>query len=200
MADDRILANAAAVTFYALLALFRRSPRSSPSTPYSPIPIAFTKLLDAVAGVLPSGAVDVVCGQLDQLTSQPQRSLRVSFVVGLIVSLWSANGGIKALFDALNAVYEETEQRRFIRLNAISLLFTMAMIGFFVVALVCLVVVPAVLAVLPGFIGMVLNYARWPVLLVLVAVALCFIYRYGPSRSEPRWRWVSWGSAFASLG
>ena len=36
-------------------------------------------------------------------------------------------------------------------------------------------------------------------LLVLVAVALAVIYRYGPSRDEPKWRWITWGSAFAAL-
>jgi membrane protein len=41
--------------------------------------------------------------------------------------------------------------------------------------------------------------ARWPVLLILVAVALALIYRYGPSRDEPRWRWGTWGSAFAAI-
>jgi len=42
--------------------------------------------------------------------------------------------------------------------------------------------------------------ARWPLLLVVVALALAVIYRFGPSRAQPRWRWVSWGSAFASIG
>jgi hypothetical protein len=45
----------------------------------------------------------------------------ISFVIGLVISLWSANGGIKALFDALNVVYEEKEERSFIKLNAVSL-------------------------------------------------------------------------------
>src|SRR6185437_6348409 len=52
----------------------------------------------------------------------------------------------------------------------------------------------------PGFVGMILTYARWPVLLILVTIALALIFRHGPDRSEPRWRWVSWGSAFAAIG
>jgi len=46
---------------------------------------------------------------------------------------------------------------------------------------------------------MVLDVARWPVLLVNVAIALASINRYGPSREKPRWRWVTWGSAFAAV-
>jgi membrane protein len=155
--------------------------------------------LDAASGILPSGALDVVRDQLTRLTSQGSTTLGISFVVGLVVSLWSANGGIKALFDALNAVYEEKEERSFVRLNATSMAFTIGMIAFLLIALVCVVALPVVLNYLPGFIGSVLNIARWPVLLVLVAFGLSMIYRHGPSRREPRWQWVTWGSAFAAV-
>src|SRR5260221_6490212 len=73
------------------------------------------------------------------------------------------------------------------------------MIMFLIFALACIVALPAALNYLPGFVGQVLNYARWPALLVIVALALGCIYRYGPSRAESRWRWISWGSAFAAL-
>lgn len=46
---------------------------------------------------------------------------------------------------------------------------------------------------------MVLSIARWPVLFVLVAFALSGLYRYGPSCAEPQWRWITWGSAAATL-
>jgi membrane protein len=120
-------------------------------------------------------------------------------LLGLIISLWSANGGIKALFDALNVVYEEKEKRSFFRLNAVTLGFTVAMIGFLIAALACIVALPVALNYLPGFVGFVLNIVRWPVMLILVALALACIYRYGPSRDEPKWRWITWGSALAAL-
>jgi membrane protein len=73
------------------------------------------------------------------------------------------------------------------------------MILFLLIALAAVIAVPVVLQHLPDVIGLVIDIARWPLLLVLVAVALAFIFRYGPSRTEPRWRWVSWGSAFAAV-
>jgi membrane protein len=149
--------------------------------------------------VLPGGAVDVIRDQLNRLVAQPRGTLGVSFVIGLVVALWSANGGIKALFDALNVVYEEKEQRSFIRLNAITLAFTLSMIGFVLVAMACIVALPVGLNYLPSFMGFILNIVRWPVLLVLVAIVLAVIYRYGPSRDQPKWRWITWGSTFAAL-
>jgi membrane protein len=118
-----------------------------------------------------------------------------------VISLWSANAGIKALFDALNAVYQEKEKRSFIRLNAVTLSFTIATIAFLLIALAAVVALPLILNYLPlpGVTGLVLEIARWPILLVLVACGLTLIYRYGPSRTEPRWQWITWGSAFAAI-
>ena len=182
ISDDRILANAAAVTFYALLALFPAIAALVSIYGLFADPASIQQQLDSVSGVLPGGAVDVIRDQLNRLAAQPRGTLGVSFVIGLVVALWSANGGIKALFDALNVVYGEKEQRSFIRLNAITLAFTVAMIGFVLVAVACIVVLPVALNYLPGFMGFILNIVRWPVMLVLVAVAIAVIYRYGAER------------------
>jgi membrane protein len=199
ISDDRILANAGAVTFFALLALFPGI--GALVSIYGLFADAGTigKQLDTLSLILPGGAIQVIGDELTRLTSQPSAQLGFGFMFGLLVSLWSANGGIKALFDALNTVYEEDEKRSFIRLNALSLTFTAGMILFLVVAIACIVALPAILEYLPGFVGTVLDIARWPLLAVLVAVALAAIYRYGPSRDTPQWRWITWGSAFAAV-
>jgi membrane protein len=44
-----------------------------------------------------------------------------------------------------------------------------------------------------------LRVGRWPALFVIIALALSFVYRYGPSRETPRWRWITWGSALAAI-
>src|SRR5690349_24334570 len=149
ISDDRILANAAAVTFYALLALFPAIAALVSIYGLFADPASIEQQLDSVSSVLPSGAIDVIRDQLNRLAAQPRGTLGVSFVIGLVVALWSANGGIKALFDALNVVYEEKERRSFIRLNAITLAFTVSMIGFVLVAMACIVVLPVALNYLP---------------------------------------------------
>jgi membrane protein len=199
ISDDRILANAAAVTFYALLALFPAIAALVSIYGFFADPASIEQHLDSMSGVLPGGAIDVIRDQLSRLAAEPRGTLGLSFLLGLIISLWSANGGIKALFDALNVVYEEKEKRSFFRLNAVTLGFTVAMIAFLIAALACIVALPVALNYLPGFVGFVLNIVRWPVMLVLVALALACIYRYGPSRDEPKWRWITWGSALAAL-
>ena len=46
---------------------------------------------------------------------------------------------------------------------------------------------------------MLISLVRWPLLLVLIVLALALLYRVGPSRRAPKWRWVTWGSSFAAV-
>ena len=201
ISDDQILANAAGVTYYALLALFPGIAAVVSIYGLFADPNSIVSHVDTMAGFAPGGAIDVIRDQLTRLSAQGSTSLGVSFLIGLMISLWSANSGIKALFNSLNVVYEEEEKRSFIRLNAVTVTFTLATIAFLLIALACVVAFPVMLDHLPspGVTGRLLNIARWPVLLVLVAVGLTLIYRYGPSRTEPRWEWITWGGALAAV-
>jgi membrane protein len=62
-------------------------------------------------------------------------------------------------------------------------------------------VLPAIIGLLPfGEFGKtVAAIVRWPILIVLVMVLLAAIYRFAPSRKEPKWRWVSWGAVIATV-
>jgi membrane protein len=113
--------------------------------------------------------------------------------------LWSANAGIKAVFDALNATYQEREKRGFFRLNAVSLSFTLFGILLVVLALAAMVVLPRVLADIADATAWIVEIGRWPVLLLAVGIAIDLVYRSGPSREKAKWRWLTWGSAFAVI-
>jgi membrane protein len=47
--------------------------------------------------------------------------------------------------------------------------------------------------------SLLIKVLRWPIMVVVVAVLLAPLYRYGPSRARPKWAWVTWGSAFAAI-
>jgi membrane protein len=198
---DRILAIAAGVAFYVLLAVFPAIAALVAVYGLFADPATIGRQVQALSGLLPGGAIEVVRSQAERLASQPSGTLGGAFALGLVTTLWSANAGMKAIFDALNVAYAERERRGFLRLNAVSLAFTIGLIGFLVIALGAIVVLPHLLAALP--LGPVVAWAvtigKWPVLLLGVAVLISLLYRFGPSRMPPRWRWVTWGSAFAAL-
>ena len=197
----RILAVAGGVAFYSLLALF-------------PAIAAFVSLyglfadsatvnnqLSMANGILPSGAVDVVRDQVNRVVQNNSAKLGFGFIVGFLLALWSANAGMKALIDALNVVYDEKEKRGIVKLNLMSLAFTLTGMASLLLAFGAVVAVPVVLNFigLAGMSGSIFRMARWPVLLGLSIVGLAVMYRYAPSRREPRWQWISVGSLFAAI-
>jgi membrane protein len=192
---------AAGVTFYSVLALFPAIAALVALYGLFADPITITTNLDSIAGFVPGGAVEVIRDQITRVASQGRTTLGLTFLAGLGALLWSANAGIKSLFDALNLVYNEPEKRSFIWLNIISLTFTVLAIVFALVAIGVVVVVPIVLDFmgLRGATELVIKIGRWPALLIVVSMALAFLYRYGPSRQKPRWRWITWGSAVAAV-
>jgi membrane protein len=199
---DGLMAQAAAVTFYGLLALFPALAMVVSLYGLVADPRTLTDTVSGVGGVVPGGGMQIITGQLKALASSPHKALGVGLVVGLATSLWSSTSGIKALFEALNVAYNETEQRSFIRLTVIAMIFTLCSILFLLLALGGVIVLPAALNILG--IGaettLLLKLLRWPVLLLSLGVFLSFVYRYGPCRARPRWRWVTWGSAAATVG
>ena len=106
---------------------------------------------------------------------------------------------MKAIIDALNVVYDEKEKRSFVKLNLVSLLFTLVAILSVMVALTAIIVVPIIFSMLGLSTFFSLVALRWPMLLMLATLALAAIYRYGPSRREARWQWLSVGSVVAAI-
>jgi hypothetical protein len=127
--EDRLLAVAAGVVFYGLLALFPGITALVSLYGLFAKPSTISEHMSVMAGLLPSGGFDIFQEQVSRLTAKGDAKLSFGFIFGLLVALWSANAGMKALMDALNVVYEEKEKRGFIKLNLVSLCFTLAAIA-----------------------------------------------------------------------
>jgi membrane protein len=200
VSEDRITTISGGVTFFVLLALFPGLAGLISLYGLFADSSTIGQHLSSLEGILPEGGMQILRDQFQQLTSQPAQKLGFATAASLAISLWSANGGVKAMFEGLNAVYEEREKRSFINLNAISLALTSIVLGFVMAALLTITVIPKLLSFLglPG-ISEIVAYARWPVLLVVASLMIAVIYRFGPSRDQPQWRWISPGSIFAAV-
>jgi membrane protein len=198
---DRITLIAAGATYYLLLALFPALAAFVSLYGFVADPVTIADHIALLGSVLPSGGVDLIRAQLQSLARQNNAALSFAFIFGLLFALWSANSGIKTLFEALNIAYDETEKRGFIRLNLISLLFTLGGIVIGILFIVCVGVVPAILAFagLSGSEEILVSLLRWPILIVVSVAALSVLYRYGPSRERRPHRWLTWGSASAAV-
>jgi membrane protein len=196
--EDRSPAVAGGATFFALLALFPAlAVFVSLYGLFADVGDARRQIL-TLRGILPGGAVSVLGDEMSRLAALPHAGLSVTFAVSLLVSVWSANAGVKALIGGLNVAYEEHDHRSFLRLNLVSLTFTLGAILFSLVAAASLVLAPETLArfgfAFPDWIGLL----RWPLLFAVVVGALSLLYRYAPNREHARWRWITPGGFFAA--
>jgi membrane protein len=197
----RVLAIAAGVAYYELLAIFPGIAAFLSIYGLFADPASVSAMLDQAAGVLPGGAVQVIHDQIGNITAQGGGKLGLALLISLAISLWSANAGLKALVDALNVVYGETEKRSFLKLSALTLACTLGTMLFLMLSMATLAVLPVALEFvgLQAVTKLLIDVSRWPILFLLIVVALTLLYRYGPSRSRAQWRWVSLGSGFASI-
>ena len=199
--EDRLLATAAGVVFYGLLAIFPAITALVSSYALFADPSTITDNLRSLALMLPDGTFGVVQDQVGRVLAKGNVTLGWTFVIGLLMAVWSANAGMKAILDALNVVYEEDEKRSFIKLNLISLSFTVAALAGILIMVSAVVAVPLLLQKLG--LGeraeLIISFGRWPMLALLLLFALAALYRYGPSRATPRWQWLSVGAVVAVL-
>ncbi len=199
--DDSIPTVAGGVTFFFLLALF----------PAIACVVAVFRLLadageinrhlDLVSGFLPGGAVMVLRDELRRLSMQKPAEISLAFFAAFGIALWSVSGGFKALVDALNVAYEVKERRGFLRQTLNALLFTLAAILFAIVAVNLGLIIPAwaLRSDADLWVRLLVQILVWPFSFLVGTVLLGLIYRFGPDRRDPEWRWITWGSATASL-
>jgi membrane protein len=195
---DNIPQVAGGVAFFGLLAVFpAMAAFVSLYGLFFDVPTAYAQL-NVLSGVVPAAALQLVGEQMIRLAAARHTGLGFAFAISLLLSVWSANAGVKALIVGLNVAFEEREKRNLLKLNLVSLGFTVGLILFLILALGAVVAVPIVLAFI-GYKGAALAVLRWPLMLGVAMLGLAALYRFGPSRDSGRWRWVSWGSGFAAV-
>jgi membrane protein len=199
--DDRLLATAGGVVFFGLLAIFPAVTALVSSYGLFADPSTISDNLQTLAMMLPAGTFEIVQDQVARVVSKGNTALGATFLFGLGLAVWSANAGVKSIFDALNVAYEEREKRGFIKLNLISLSFTVGGIVALLLMVAAVVAFPLALdhlGIAPES-KLIVALARWPLLLLILLAALAILYRFAPSREAPRWQWLSVGAVTAAL-
>lgn len=200
--ENDLMTQAAAMTFYTLLSIFPGMAMLVTLYGLFADPKTISEQVSNLSIVMPGGGMELLTDQLKSLTSAAKTGLGFTLLISLATSLWTSNQAMKSMFNALNQVHDIKEKRSFITLTALTLLCTFSTVLFMVLALIGIVVVPAVLA----FIGLgplldqLLFWLRWPLLLFGLSFLLAILFRFGPCRTKVVWRWITWGSGLATVG
>jgi membrane protein len=188
---DRILATAAGVVFYGLLAIFPAVTALVSSYGLFADPATIAANLQRLALMLPEGSFAIVQDEIGRVVAGRDGTLGMTFIFGLVLATWSANAGMKAVIDALNVACEVEEKRGWVRLNLVSLAFTVAALAAILIMVAAVIGVPLALkhVGLDHQAELLLQIGRWPLLALVLLIALLVLYRCGPSRRASNWWW-----------
>ena len=195
---------AAALTYYAVLALF---PGVIATLSLIGLvgqgPSTITAITDILRQIGMGGVADNVEPLLRELSGS--RGNGLALIVGLLAALWSASGYVNAFGRGMNRIYGFTEGRPIWKLRPIMLAVTLVTVVLSALVLLGLVVTgPAAQAVgdqigLGDTAVLVWGIAKWPVMLVMVMLVVALLYWATPNVRQPRFRWVSVGAGIAIL-
>ena len=158
-------------------------------------------LLEMVGQLGPASVVDTLRGPIQQLVESP--SAGFALIVGIGGALWSASGYIGAFGRALNRIYEVEEGRPVWKLRPLQLLLTLVGLVASAAVVFLLAISGPIAKTVGGVIGAsqfaltAWNVARWPVILILVVLAVAVLYHSSPNVRQPSFRWLGIGAGVA---
>jgi membrane protein len=199
--EDNLTDWAAALTYYGVLALF---PALLAMLSIIGLVVDPATLTDALTAVIPGAAADTINPVIQQIAGNTGTA-GFGLIIGVAGAIWSASGYVGAFTRAANVVYETPEGRKIWKLKPLQLLVTLIGIVFAVLIVAAVVLSGPVVEAVGGAIGLgdtaltVWNIAKWPVIVVLVALMVAVLYYSTPNVRLRGFKWVSPGAAVAIL-
>jgi membrane protein len=202
--DDNLTDWAAALTYYAVLALFPALLALVALVGiFGQYPQTTNALLDIARQV--SGNDSALNGLKDTIDGIVRNKGGAGALLGLGLAgaLWSASGYIGAFMRASNAIYEVPEGRPFWKLRPLQVVVTLVIVLLVALLLVALVVTGPVAEAIGDQVGLgstavtIYQIAKWPIMAGVVLVILAVLYYVAPSARLPRIQWLSPGAVVA---
>ncbi|MEJ2008493.1 MAG: YihY/virulence factor BrkB family protein [Acidobacteriota bacterium] len=198
--DDRVFTDAAALSYFLLLAIFPGAIFVLSLLPYLPVPHMQQAIMDLLHQALPVQSATLFEGTVRRLVSQKEGEL---LTFGFIFMLWSASTGMYAMMQQLNAAHDTMERRPFWKVRGIAILLVLL----FVLALIATLSLVIFGGVVQSWLASILGWSRplliffatlrWIIIGISLLLGLAVIYRFGPDVNE-KFRFISPGNVVAA--
>jgi membrane protein len=202
--EDQCTDLAAALTYYAVLAMFPAMiALISVLGVIGEGPKAVKTITDTLAPLVSKDVLDTVTRNLDGVVNAPGAG--VALVIGILAALWSASGYVGAFGRAMNRIYEIQEGRPFWKLRPVMLALTVVAVVLAALALLMLIVSGPIAESVGNVIGLgstavtVWSIVKWPILALVVVLVVGLLYYVTPNVQQPKFRWISVGAGVAIL-
>lgn len=201
---DNISFLAGGVAFYGLLAIFPAMAAIVSLFGLMANPHIVHEQMDTLRVLFPPDVFDVLQKQLMTLLTQSSRSLSFAAIISIVLAIYSATKGTKAMLAALNNVFRTTESRSWWFQQIQSYLLTFGALFLMVLAMVSVIAVPMILRILPdeifGTLTVSLEALRWIALSAAVFFGLYILFLFGPNRPlyHTNGRCLFWGAFMAT--
>ncbi len=200
--EDHITSLAAALAYYAFLAIPSLLLIAAGLFGLIAGPDAITSIMNKLQGVIPGQASSLLQGSLRRLTEKQGTSITL-IAVGGVLALWSLSGAMQNVMWALNLAYDREETRGFVRRRIVAAAMAVFALMGSALALGLLVLGPHLSRWVGDAIGnktaveIVWWAAQWPILIGGLLLAFGVIYYLGPNVKHPNWHFISFGAVFA---
>jgi len=200
LAEDNLTIVAAGVAFYSFVSV---GPALAAVIAFYALianPADINQHIEALARIVPGEVMPLLQDQIKRITSNNQAA-GISAIVGVLLAIYSSSNAMKALITGLNIAYDENEKRGFFKLLGVAVALTLLAIAGSLLAIGLMAVLPIVVNSLHlgSSTEILISWIRWPVLVGAFMIGLTVLYRFGPSRDNPQWKWASWGAGAATL-
>jgi membrane protein len=197
--DSNLSIVAAGVAFYAFLAFVPALIAVVAIYGLVANPADVKQQITSFTDALPRDAQKLLSSQLTSITRSAGTGTGIAALIAIAGAMWSASSGIAALNTGLTVANGENETRGPLKRRLLALVLTIFAVVGVLLMLALVVALPSVVDSIDitGIGGTAVELARWPLMAGLLFVGLAVIYRYGPQRRRPRWRWVSPGALVA---
>lgn len=191
--EDAVSTTAAALTYFAILALF----------PFLLFLVALlgvvldphqtASLVQQLGAVAPPQVTQILGDRLNALVQHPSGGL---LTIGILGAFWSASGAVTSVMEALNRCYDVRETRPMWKRRGLALLVTLAVGVIVIIAVLVMFAVPFAAHFVGGTLGAAINWIRFPIGGLIVMLSWALLYWALPNVTPHRFQLVSFGSLF----
>ena len=200
--DDNVGLVSAGVAFYAFLALVPLLGAVVLTYGLFASPAGVARSMARLTTLLPQEVAQIIGQQLTQVVQTSGGKKGIGLLVALALAIFGARSAVGGIITSLNIAYEEQEKRGFLFVNLLAIGMTAAMVVLIVLALGAatgMALLDEALPHLPGVVTALLKLLSYAVLAIIAAATAATLYRYGPSRDEAKWRWITPGTLLFAL-